>query len=50
MFERLVVKSVVELHFGLFYFFCLIHDDVVTLSAFLRFKAGFFKAITSLRD
>ena len=47
------MNSVVELHFGFFYFFRLIHV-VVPLSTFLKLKAELFfnsfRAVISLRE
>ena len=45
--------SVIELHLGLVYFVCLVHDNCRCPFVFLRFKAGLFfncfRALTSLR-
>ena len=43
-FERFEVNSVVELHFGLFCFFCLIHDDYCCVAS-VRFKAEFVSTL-----
>ena len=48
--------SVIELHLGLVYFFCLVHDYCCCpfVCFFFRFIAGLFfnsfRALTSLRD
>ena len=47
--------SVIELHLGLVYFVCLVHDYCrCPFACFLRFLAGLFfnsfRALTSLRD